>query len=71
MNVKKEGYGAVLDVNDAIYGVLKTKQPVIVFDMSSIKLKDISRTTSSDKVESIIKTFGRVSLNTLSPFYDI
>lgn len=47
--LKKEGYGAVLDINDAIYGSFKARSPVIVFDMESVIPKDVYRTTMTDK----------------------
>ena len=34
--LKKEGYGAVLDTNDALYNSVQANSPVIVFDMNSI-----------------------------------
>lgn len=50
--LKKEGYGAVLDTNDAIYGGFKATAPVIVFDMSQVVPKDIYQTKMSDKAVS-------------------
>ena len=46
---KKQGYGAVLDVNDAIYGGFKARLPVIIFDTDAIITKDIRETKLSDK----------------------
>lgn len=46
---KENGYGAVLDTNDAIYGGFKAKAPVIVFDMEQVIPKDIYRTTVSEQ----------------------
>lgn len=42
--LKDKGYGAVLDVNDAIYGAFKAQAPVIVFDMEQIVPKSCYRT---------------------------
>lgn len=42
---KKEGFGAVLDTNDAIYGRYKAKSPVIVFDMEKIIPDEVKNTT--------------------------
>ena len=50
--LKKEGYGAVLDTNDAIYGGFKAKSPVIVFDMEQIVPDIVHQTKMSDKVVS-------------------
>lgn len=47
--LKQEGYGAVLDTNDAIYGGFKARSPVIVFDMEQIVPKSVYQTTVSDK----------------------
>lgn len=49
---KKQGYGAILDTNDAIYGSFKAKSPVIVFDMESIIPKEVLNTSASSKVVS-------------------
>lgn len=43
--LKKDGYGAVLDTNDAIYGGFKAKAPIIVFDTKQIVPKDVKNTT--------------------------
>lgn len=53
--MKKEGYGAVLDTNDAIYGGFKANAPVIVFDgaaiiPSNVKLQSISSKAVSSMV---------------------
>lgn len=53
---KENGYGALLDVNDAIYGGFKAKSPVIVFDMESIIPKDVMETTYRSKVVSEVIT---------------
>ena len=45
----QQGYGAVLDTNDAIYGGFKADAPVIVFDMSQIIPKSVKETTVTDK----------------------
>lgn len=46
---KSNGYGALLDTNDAIYGGFKAKSPVIVFDMNNIVPDNIKQTTLEDK----------------------
>lgn len=56
---KKEGYGAVLDTNDAIYGGFKATAPVIVFDMDSVVLKNVERTKTTDKTFSELMLVGR------------
>lgn len=50
--LKKEGYGAVLDTNDAIYGGFKARSPVIVFDMSQVIPDSVYQTKMSDKLVS-------------------
>ena len=60
--LKKAGYGAVLDTNDAIYGGFKTEAPVIVFDMDQIALKDADRVSTSSKVYSELAFVGRKAL---------
>ena len=57
--LKKNGYGAVLDVNDAMYGGFKTNAPVIIFDASQIVPSSIRRTTGRDKRVSKLKVTGR------------
>lgn len=57
--LKKDGYGAVLDVNDAIYGGFKASSPVIVFDVEQIIPKEVRETKTSDKIVSTLATVGR------------
>lgn len=56
---KKEGYGAVLDTNDAIYGGFKAKSPVIVFDMEQVVPADIKRTNVAEQKISDLALVGR------------
>jgi hypothetical protein len=57
---KKRGYGAVLDINDAIYGSFKARQPVIVFDMENIIPDKVKRTVITDKlVSSVVYTISQ------------
>ena len=60
--LKKSGYGAVLDTNDAIYGGFKATSPVIVFDMNNIALRDAKRTTMKSKKFSSAVLAGRKAL---------
>lgn len=60
--LSKNGYGAVLDTNDAIYGGFKATSPVIVFDMESIMPKKIMQTTKSSKMFSSAVLVGRKTL---------
>ena len=60
--LKKTGYGAVLDTNDAIYGAFKAKSPVIVFDMEQVIPKNVYRTTPESKKASIAILAGRKAL---------
>lgn len=57
--LKKNGYGAVLDTNDAIYGGFKASSPVIVFDMEQIIPSDVKETHLSDKAISELVWLGR------------
>ena len=57
--LKKEGYGAVLDTNDAIYGGFKASAPVIVFDQRRVILSGIENTTMSEKAVSELAFIGR------------
>ena len=60
--LKKNGYGAVLDTNDAIYGGFKATSPVIVFDMDSVALAGARRTTMKSKRFSKVALAGRKAL---------
>lgn len=60
--LKKNGYGAVLDTNDAIYGGFKATSPVIVFDMDSVALAGAERTTVRSKQFSKVALVGRKAL---------
>lgn len=56
---KDAGYGAVLDINDSIYGAFKATAPVIVFDMKQIVPKNVYQEKMSDKRVSEAVTVGR------------
>lgn len=60
--LSKDGYSAVLDTNDAIYGGFKATAPVIVFNMASITLKGADRTKMTDKKVSKAVLIGRKAL---------
>lgn len=60
--LKSEGYGAVLDTNDSIYGGYHAQAPVIVFDMEQIVPSDVKRLKLSDKAFSILVYHGRKTL---------
>lgn len=60
--LKKSGYGAVLDTNDAIYGGFKATSPVIVFDMEHIVSDSIKETTLRSKKFSSFVYAGRKAL---------
>lgn len=57
--LKKKGYGAMLDTNDSMYGGFKTSAPVIVFDMEQVALSDVGRVTTKDKAVSDLAFIGR------------
>jgi hypothetical protein len=63
--LKGEGYGAVLDTNDAIYGAFKAQAPVIVFDMQQVVPKSVYQTKMSDKVISSAITAGNKAIRGL------
>lgn len=58
-SLKKAGYGAVLDTNDAIYGGFKASSPVIVFDMGQVVPDSVYQTKMSDKYVSSAMLAGR------------
>lgn len=60
--LKKEGYGAVLDTNDAIYGGFKANNPVIVFDMDKVIPSSVTSTKTIDTVISKWSFIGRKAL---------
>lgn len=57
--LKEDGYAAVLDTNDAIYGGFKSKSPVIVFDQSAVSMKDAKRTSANSVKYSKAVILGR------------
>lgn len=60
---KNDGYGALLDTNDGIYGAFKAKAPVIMFDMENVVPAEIKRTTASSKRISELALIGRKALH--------
>ena len=58
-DLKKRGYGAVLDTNDAMYGAFKASAPVIVFDMEQVIPDKIKRTSTASKVFSSAVLVGK------------
>lgn len=57
--LKKMGYGAVLDTNDSLYGGFHAKSPIIVFDMENCIPKDAMQTKMIDKQFSKAVLAGR------------
>ena len=57
--LKKEGYGAVLDTNDALYNTVQSRTPVIVFDMESVVKSKVRRNTTKDVAVSKAINVGR------------
>lgn len=53
--LKKEGYGAVLDTNDAMYGSYKRESPVIVFDNDALQFVSNDRVKASEKLMSTLR----------------
>lgn len=60
--LKKAGYGAVLDTNDAIYGGFKATSPVIVFDMDKVIPDSIKETNLRSKQFSSLVFAGRKAM---------
>lgn len=60
--LKSEGYSAVLDTNDSIYGGFKGNAPVILFDMEAVTESYIRRLGVGDKAISTIRYDARKSL---------
>lgn len=56
--LKKEGYGALIDTNDIKYGNMEAEYPVCVFDMSAIIPKSVRRLKTKDKVLATLKYIG-------------
>lgn len=55
--LKKDGYSAVLDTNDALYNTVQAKEPIIVFDMEGLIKVGSTRTTGKDvAVSKVINT---------------
>ena len=60
--LKKAGYGAVLDTNDGIYGGYKAQNPIIVFDIDNVLPKETYMTTIGSKRASELAFLGRRAL---------
>lgn len=54
--LKKNGYGAVLDTNDAVYGKFKMEDPVIIFDSDAMQMVSNDRVTNMEKTISSIRS---------------
>lgn len=61
--LEAQGYGALLDTNDAIYGSFKAEAPVIIFNMQNLIIEDAKRVSTTDKAYSSLVTAGRKALN--------
>ena len=57
--LKKNGYDAVLDTNDALYNTVQAQSPVIVFNMDAIIPEGAYRTTMGEVYKSKAYTMGR------------
>lgn len=60
--LKKNGYGAMLDTNDSIYGGFHANAPTIVFDMSNIRYDGSPRVSSLQHQKSKLVFVGRKTL---------
>ena len=54
--LKSNGFSAVLDTNDALYGKFKMDEPVIIFDTDSFDFLDNYMVSESDKTISKVKS---------------
>lgn len=54
--LKKNGYGAVLDINDAVYGKFKMEDPVIIFDSDAMSMVSNDRVTGMQKAMSAVRS---------------
>ena len=57
--LKNNGYGALLDTNDSIYGGFKARSPVIVFNQDDVAFSSAKRTTRLSKIPSSWILAGR------------
>ena len=71
--LKKQGYGALIDVNDQQFSSYHAKRPMIIFDTSSTKVKNSNEISDEEinnlyrkyNTERIIKEIGHQSINFL------
>lgn len=56
---RENGYGAILDTNDALYGGFKATFPVIVFDKDNVVVTDKHKTTMKEVEKSRMYFLGR------------
>lgn len=58
---KQNGYEALLDTNDGVYGGYKTRHPIIVIDPESVILSNAERTTlKSKRFSALVAIGGRI-----------
>ena len=72
--MKQHGYGALSDINDKKYSSFHAKDPVIVFDTSSIRLQSVTK-LSSKQINSMLyrenpKRVARDTMATASAYVD-
>lgn len=56
--LKKNGYSALVDINDKDYSSYHAKRPMIVFDTSSTKLKSVSK-MSDDTIDKLYSKYNK------------
>lgn len=56
--MKKKGYGAIVDINDQKYSSYHAKRPMIVFDTSSAYLSSVTK-LDSESIEAKYKKYNR------------
>jgi hypothetical protein len=54
--LKSQGYGAVLDTNDAVYGKFKMEDPVIIFDQDAMNMVSADRVTGMEKTVASVRS---------------
>lgn len=58
-SLKNDGYSACLDTNDALYNLVNTTHPVIVFDTDNIISQDVQNLGASDYINGMYANAGR------------
>jgi len=57
--LKDNGYGACLDLNDAIYTKIDATNPVIIFDMEKVVKNEAEKLDNNDRIKGYFAVMGR------------